>query len=289
MIIVHLLGGLGNQLVQYAAGRRLAHVHNTDLALLTVDYAAADSPRRYELDSFAVQARTIGLRECEERVADRARRQVPMTFIDEPHSHFLPYVLQAPDESYFYGYWQSERYFSDIGPLLRKELTLVTPLGEANQRILDEIQSPAGPAVSLHVRLTDYISEPANRDIYVTCGLDYYQRGIEHLLARVSGARFFVFSDDPVWTAANLLPHIRAPRRLVTGNENRGALDLALMRHCRHHVIANSTFSWWGAWLSDAPGKHVVAPDRWFVSTVADTSDLIPAEWTRLPLVGPKS
>jgi hypothetical protein len=282
MVIVRLIGGLGNQLFQYAAGRRLAHVRQTELRLMNAAYALPGAQRRYELDAFAIQAQLIDVPELHAQIAECVKRGSPTVRVKEPHYHFFPPVLDAPADSYFEGFFQSERYFAEIAPLLRRELTLTSPLDTVNQRILEDIRSPAGPAISLHVRRTDYVSNPQFRPVYAVCGLEYYRRGIAYLLARVNGARFFVFSDEPDWAAAHVLPLIPAPRRLVIGNENRGPVDLTLMRHCRHHLIANSSFSWWGAWLSDAPEKQVVAPDPWLLSTDVNTSDVVPAGWTRL-------
>jgi hypothetical protein len=282
MIVTRLLGGLGNQLFQYAAGRRLAHVHGTELGLEISGFASGYELRRYELGAFALEGRVISLPELEAWATDSTRGQRPMAYLKEPHFHFWPSLLAAPADAFLEGYWQSERYFADIAPLLRQELSLAAPLGAGNQRLLDDIHQGGGPAISLHVRRADYVNNPRTNAVHGTCDLDYYQRGIAHLLARVPGARFFVFSDDPAWADAHLVPLIPAPARLVTGNDGRGHLDLTLMRHCHHHLIANSTFSWWGAWLGEAPDKQVVAPARWFAASHLDARDLIPAAWTRL-------
>jgi len=132
-------------------------------------------------------------------------------------------------------------------------------------------------AVCVHVRRGDYVTS----ERHGLCGLDYYREAMAWLQARMSGLEFFVFSDDPAWVAAHF------PRNgavtLVTHNTGRAdAEDLRLMMQCRHFVIANSTFSWWGAWLGQAPGKLVIAPKRWNASEKFSEKDMVPEEWARM-------
>src|SRR5262245_48269614 len=137
------------------------------------------------------------------------------------------------------------------------------------------------PSVSLHVRRGDYVRDPALNRIHGTCSLEYYADAIDYVAQRVPGARFFVFSDDLRWVEHNL--PIRHPVEYVRHNTGQqGHEDIRLMSHCQHHIIANSGFSWWGAWLDPRPEKIVCAPARWFADDRYDTRDVIPASWVKL-------
>ena len=136
-------------------------------------------------------------------------------------------------------------------------------------------------AVSLHVRRGDYAADPVVTSMHGLCPLDYYDRAVEYVLGRVSDPAFFLFSDDPDWVREHL--KLRGSVSVVDHNgPDSGSEDLRLMSLCRHHIIANSTFSWWGAWLDPRPDKLVIAPKRWFADESLDTSDLLPAGWVKL-------
>jgi Glycosyl transferase family 11 len=291
MILVRLQGGLGNQLFQYAAARRLAHARGAELRL---DVSALDDPRyrtarRYELGALNVAARIAqpedlarvapaprGLAgRVRERLAGGAGR---LRHVREAHFHFDPAVLALPDGVYLDGYWQSPRYFADVADLIRGEAAPKAPLSGRNAELAKEIEGCA--AVSVHVRRGDYLTDPAVLATHGVCAPEYYEKALAYVAGRVAEPVFFVFGDDPEWAKA----HLKAPGRVVIVDPNgpeHPAEDLRLMRLCRHHVIANSTFGWWGAWLNPRPEKVVVAPERWFATDRTDTRDLIPADWVR--------
>jgi hypothetical protein len=177
------------------------------------------------------------------------------------------------------GYWQSERYFADVSDRLRSEFTFKASAAGRNAEIAGEIA--AVNAVSLHVRRGDYATNPAMTAMHGICPIDYYDRAVEFVIERVADPVFFLFSDDPDWVRE----HLKIDWAVVVVEHNdsdTGHEDLRLMGLCRHHVIANSTFSWWGAWLNPSPEKIVVAPKRWFAEDSIDTSDLLPADWVTL-------
>jgi hypothetical protein len=281
MIVVRLLGGLGNQMFQYAAGRRLAESRRTNLALDISGFRGYQL-RRYELDAFSIPEQIITLPQIDAWARECAGRKLPFAYVKEPHFHFHPALLSAPGDAFLEGYWQCERYFADIAPLLRETFTVRLPLDERNQAFLAAIQRAEGASVSVHVRRTDYVDNPKTNSVHGTCDLDYYDTCVKRMCARVTEPQFFVFSDDPAWVTTKLLPRIPAPCTVVAGNGDRGALDLHLMRHCKNHILANSSFSWWGAWLDDSPDKRVMAPRRWFVAEHLDPRDLIPSGWERV-------
>ncbi|HVN40475.1 MAG TPA: alpha-1,2-fucosyltransferase [Myxococcota bacterium] len=290
MIVTRISGGLGNQMFQYAAGRRLALARATGLLLdlSPLDDPRVATPRCYELHAFPIRAAIASAAELEAiaprrdslaaRIARRAcgARRSAAT---ERHFHFDPEVLDLPDGSCLHGYWQSERYFADVADDVRRELTVERPATGRNAELLERID--ACNAVSVHVRRGDYVSLPPVRATHGVCPLDYYERAARTLAERVADPVFFVFSDDPDWVR----DHLRLDGEMVQVDHNRpeaGSEDMRLMSRCAHHVIANSTFSWWGAWLDPRPEKIVVAPRRWFEDGDRDTSDLVPAGWIRL-------
>lgn len=294
LVVVRLIGGLGNQMFQYAAGRALALRHGAELKLDVSGFDAYQR-RRYELDALPINATVATETDLARfgaeakprwRFAERVRRRLRIPrkcrafpIYREPHFQFDPSMAALRPPVYLDGYWQSEKYFSDCVAAVRRELTASTPLDPANAAVAAQIDVVT--AVSLHVRRGDYADDPKTNRYHGTCSPDYYRRAVEHIAARVGSPHVFVFSDDAQWTRANL--HVDVPATFVDANPaDRGFGDMHLMSRCRHHVVANSSFSWWGAWLDPSPHKIVVAPKRWFNADGLDTRDLVPAVWVRL-------
>jgi hypothetical protein len=204
----------------------------------------------------------------------------------EKSQGFNPNFIVLPDKTYLLGYWQSYRYFSDVADQLVEELTPVIPLTAASSAIALQIAS--GVSVALHVRRGDYVSLAAAAALHGTLAPAYYEVAMAHVSESVGQARYFVFSDDADWCRT----HLRLESNAVFVTHNTGAdswQDLMLMARCQHHIIANSSFSWWGAWLADqrrpaALNRLVVAPARWFAGQPGqDQSDRFPSHWVVLP------
>jgi hypothetical protein len=248
VIAVALGGGVGNQLFQYATARALALRLRVPLMVDDRLFRGRTWPV-YALDAFAIEVVPL-----DEETLPRRRG-----------------VLQA----------LRVRLAGRVGQFtVFSESGFVAPMNAANRGMAEEIGGVI--AVSLHIRRGDYVTNPKASRVHGTVGLDFYARAAE-LVAGRCGAdpTFFVFSDEPAWVADNL--KLDFPMRLVTHNPpDRGTEDLRLMALCRHHILANSSFSWWGVWLNPTPGKIVVAPRAWFRDPVKDNSALIPQEWIRL-------
>jgi hypothetical protein len=179
---------------------------------------------------------------------------------------------------YMVGYWQTERYFAWNRKRLLQDLVLL-PGMTADAGWLQKIG--ACNSVSLHVRRGDYVSNATAAQYHGTCDIPYYQHAIATLQRQHPDIEVFVFSDEPNWAADHL--RLRVPTHIVDANSpEHGYLDLELMRQCRHHVLANSSFSWWGAWLCEHLGQVVHSPVRWFANGGIDASDIIPPRWHRL-------
>lgn len=287
MIITKLIGGLGNQMFQYAIGRNLAHTNNTELKLDITGYEkqAGITLRKYMLHVFNIQETLASKSEINKLKKNSliwkfVRKINPYfknnSYIEEKCFHFDPNILDISDNVYLNGSWQSEKYFSDISDIIRREFTLKNNPNKTSDQILTTIDSVN--SVSLHIRRGDYVSNPLASQILGLLSLDYYENALAFITKKVKNAQVFVFSDDIVWAKKNLKTTL--PISFIDhNNENMDSEDLRLMIHCKHHIIANSSFSWWGAWLSDNSQKIVVAPKRWFSNPNLDTKDLIPQDW----------
>jgi hypothetical protein len=286
--MIKLQGGLGNQMFQYAAGKRLAMRRNAELKADGTLYETEQNnmtPRSFELSCFDMdvqfaQEREIQRFKKEPNLMYRIRRRLGMTprslIFTEKQFSFDPAVLELPDDMYIQGYWVSEKYFKDIEETIRKDFTFSEPLEGKNKEIAGRIGKVN--SVSIHVRRGDYVASKKTNSFHGTCDISYYEKAIEYIAKRVDDPHFFVFSDDIEWVKENLsIPYTTEYIDWNTGKES--YRDMQLMSLCKHNIIANSTFSWWGAWLNANEGKIVVAPKRWFKAQEVNTDDLFPKEW----------
>jgi len=292
VVIVHLMGGLGNQLFQYAAARQIAHRLHTTLKLDVTSFAS-DPLRTYSLHPFRIHEQFASPKELaairrpyESRLAWYMLRlsqvfHLPYGWTVLQENHFRPFdprLMKVSGNVYLKGYWQSEKYFADIRDIIRREFTLKHEPDPVNRDMAELIGSVE--SVSIHVRRGDYVLNPDTHRIHGVCGLSYYQTCIDYIAERVDRPHFFVFSDDAAWAQENL--RLAHPVTFVTHNNAAPHEDLRLMSLCRHHIIANSSFSWWGAWLNPNPAKIVLAPQRWFRQPGMDERDLLPKNWVRV-------
>jgi hypothetical protein len=284
VIIVQLKGGLGNQLFQYALGRRLSLTMGVPLKL-DISFYKRHKQRTYELDQLCIEAgiatpwevaRWLGPR-CLRRVTQRLGFQPRL--VTEKSFEFDPAVLRLEDGRYLEGYWQSYRYCADVAPQIRNELVVRTPPSEADQTLLDRMARC--DSVCLHVRRGDYASNPVTLQYHGLCSPEYYRTAVDELAAQLRDPELFVFSDDIPWVKQHLrfeLPTTHVERHGVDS----APLELRLMAGCHHFVIANSSLSWWAAWLSANESPIVYAPRRWFTDPSIDTTELTPPAWHRI-------
>jgi hypothetical protein len=292
VIVVRLAGGLGNQMFQYAAGRSLAKARNTELKLDISSYAT-QSLRSYRLGYLNIceqlaspedmaQFGTIAMgrlahwkRRLRQWVAATANSYV----LEERHPlRFDRRIVASPDNTLLLGYWQNERYFSAIRETLNNEFQPRYALESYSLKVAETIRDTA--AVGVHVRRGDYASNRQTRAIHGLCSPDYYERCGQAMVEQLPQAHFVVFSDDIGWAKRN----IRFPRAVTyvqRDERDRDYEDLHLLSLCRHFILANSTFSWWGVWLANAQDGIVYAPQRWFATNKYDTSEFIPSQWRR--------
>jgi len=176
---------------------------------------------------------------------------------------------------YYDGYWQSEKYFKSIEGVLRTELEYKAVLNDENALLLHDIIS--NESISVHIRRGDYLSVKVNSKLFSTCSIDYYMHAVNYFLNKYSNSVFYIFSDDIDWAKSNF---IGDRFRIIDNNFDNPEIDLYLMSKCKHNIIANSSFSWWGAWLNSNPNKIVFAPQSWYKNKLNEsTKDLIPSDW----------
>jgi hypothetical protein len=288
MIIVKLMGGLGNQMFQYATGRRLAHVRKTELMLDLSwfdNIPSTDTGRIYELSAFRICEHFASAKDLAQfnegflfRNAAKVLPFLKPRHIYEKSKRFDASILYLPDNVYLEGYWHSAHYFSDVSDIIKQEFTVKPEPSTANREMMDRISR--SESVSIHIRRGDYITNPNVSGFHGVCSMDYYQNAIKLISYRISSPRFFIFSDDTGWAREHLAIN---PRTVIDLNgPDKGYEDMRLMSRCKHHIIANSSFSWWGAWLSKNPEKIVIAPKNWFRDENINTLDFVPDTWERI-------
>jgi hypothetical protein len=300
MIIVRLGGGLGNQMFQYALGKHLSIINKQILKLDASGYTSTEPDtykdiRIYGLKNFNITAETASADEIGRyfkyyknkwtrrlwRLSNRffSKNYYEGSFIEEPAGNYWKFdnnLLDHPHkELYISGYWQTEKYFKDIREVLLKEFTVKPPIDEKNAPLLEDIKNQA--AVSLHIRRGNN-TDPKN--YFGTLSLEYYTKAVKIIVEKVPDPHFYIFSDDTEWAKNNF--KIDLPTVYVGNKEAKDYEDIRLMSHCKHHILANSTFSWWGAWLAKNPGQIVIAPERYTQQADIPNPDFYPAGWILL-------
>jgi hypothetical protein len=289
MIVVRLMGGLGNQMFQYALGRHLSVKASTGLKLDHSLLPRAETPYRYELREYHVaaeQASAADVRRLSEHYprppAGLVRRALHhwrfgsrRTHIVERTLEFDPDVLSLGTDVMLEGYWQSPKYFEPIEDLIRDDLRLRLPLPERASAQAAALR--AEESVCIHVRRGDYVHNPGAAAMHGLCGPDYYDQATRWIAERIPGAKFHVFSNDIDWVRSEF--RLPVAFSAVEPTLDRPQVDLSLMSSCRHFVIANSSYSWWAAWLSAADRKTVIAPRKWGIAAALNTVSRFPSGW----------
>lgn len=278
MIIVNLVGGLGNQMFQYASARALAEHNKTnvvvDLSWFTQDFDKDTTPRHYELSCFSldkVTAKYFGT--TREKIQRRLARKYK-----EPHFHYDENFVKLPKNTVMSGYFQSEKYFRGIREVLLQDFSWVEEAEGKNKELFERIKQDSA-SVSVHVRRGDYVSNKNAAKFHGLTGVEYYKAAVKQVSKHVKKPNLYVFSDDPSWCKQNL--KFTHPTTYISHNTD-GSADMRLMKVCGHNIIANSSFSWWGAWLNSSPDKIVIAPKQWFSHVESNTKDVIPESWQKL-------
>jgi hypothetical protein len=301
MVIVKTHGGLGNQFFQYAAGKALADFHHTEFKF-EISPSERYSPSEYCLDKFLVSAPIA----TKEEVFEFTKNEQEITglkkiFIERfnflfPYFNFLlPYqqmkvyherfyqynkrFFDLPSDVYLVGYFQSERFFERVKDNIRKEFALKDQSGAAFNFFAEKIRN--SNSTSIHFRRGDYITYSGLNKIFGVPSLKYYYDAVNELCLKVKNPVIYIFSNDIEWVKQNF--NIQLPTVYVTDPSLKFYEEMTLMSFCRHNIIANSSFSWWGAWLNNNPDKIIIAPEKWFQWWKINTRDIIPSGWIKIP------
>ncbi|MDR1614938.1 MAG: alpha-1,2-fucosyltransferase [Campylobacteraceae bacterium] len=280
MIITRLIGGLGNQLFQYAIGRAITHKNSDILKLDITGFKNYKLHNGYRLNAFNIDEKIADISEIKRfGVKNRVLRKLirmgifgykKTFYVEKPENEtkFDPKVFLYQN-LYLSGYWQNEKYFSDIRDIIVKEFTLKKSISENIAKYMKLIKNSS--SVSIHIRRGDYLNADAS------LGIEYYKKALEYIRERINNPSFFIFSDDISWCKENLNFIINPIFIESTTSELE---DLELMKNVKHNIIANSSFSWWAAWLNENEEKIVIAPKVWFKNRAG--FDPVPEAWIKL-------
>jgi hypothetical protein len=298
MIITKLYGGLGNQMFQYAFGRSLSLMHKTKLFIDLTDLIDRKpiegfTYRNYELNVFNIEAEFANINQINKiknskpHLIDRFKSKLlmkPIPFYRQPIVKELGFEFNdnyrlIRNYSYIDGYWQSEKNFNKFENIIRSDFTFNKPLEGKNKLLADEIKNTL--SVSIHVRRGDYVNNYATNKYHGVCSNDYYFEAIKLITNKYLNCTLFFFSDDINWVK-NTFDSIIQPVRFIDHNYNKDSyIDMQLMSLCKHNIIANSSFSWWAAWLNKNTTKTIIVPKKWFNVNLV-TKDLIPESWIKI-------
>ena len=286
MVIVKIFGGLGNQMFQYAMGLSMAYKKECELKLDISDFEVNFHHQGFNLDIYNIDLHVADFDEIAKlKNITKNKYLQKINFWNKAHIFEKKYfkydskINEINGSIYLDGYWQNEEYFNNISVDLKNAFTLKNKISDNSNNYLNKINTCN--SVSIHVRRGDYVSIPNFYKVHGTCNMIYYQNAIKFIYSRIKNPTFFIFSDDIIWAKENF--DFLENYHIVDGNHgNYFYEDMILMSKCKANIIANSTFSWWGAWLNNHDNKLVIAPNKWLNSTNIDASEVIPKSWIKI-------
>lgn len=271
MVTILLSGGLGNQMFQYAAAKSLAKRLDSALTIDTYSLTKKTKAtvRFYELDVFNITVPIKSTIKGKLFIKARPFIQKHRSFFqhfgmltDTYALQYEPVIEEMDGNVIMSGYFQSELYFKNIKSDIQEDFSFKKSLSGKNLELSEQITNCE--SVAIHVRRGDYITDMNASKNFVTCGKEYYQRAIDHITHNVQNPKFYIFSEDMDWIKENLDFKV-FPAIFIDWNRGKEShLDMQLMSLCKHNIIANSSFSWWAAWLNQNAEKIVIAPEKWF-------------------------
>ncbi|MDB5132557.1 MAG: hypothetical protein JWR02_2306 [Mucilaginibacter sp.] len=279
---------------QYASAKALSLKHNQqlliDTSFLTQNPGLTEgfTRRNYELNIFQLNTAVAGERLIKSFKINSFYNKA-LKLLKLPYNK-VHYEVPSEDASQLdkitfpvclSGYWQSEQYFAGYRKEIREEYKFPADAIDELKPFIDQIYTTN--SVSIHFRRGDYLNNPAAHKLHGILDMEYYMQAIKKIQSEIQQPFFYIFSDDPEWVKENV-QFIENYKVVDGGNPNRPWHDMLLMSKCKHHIIANSSFSWWGAWLNDNCNKLVIAPKRWFADEQinAHAAHIVPKEWIRI-------
>lgn len=287
--MVRIIGGLGNQMFQYAAGRALAARFNVPLKL-DLRWMLRYRHRAYLLDRFNLSADRMTLAECMKFTWFPFHRNPPFLFMKterwvnhliymESSLAFNPAFVSLGPDRFLFGYFQSYRYFEGYEDLIRHDFIREIDSSIYEKAWLEKVSEP--DSIAIQFRRGDFVTDPAANRSIGTCSMEYYTKAVSQIREKKKDAPLVVFSDDIDWCKANVRFHNTV---FIERNGGTPIDDMMLAARCNHTILANSSFSWWCAWLNRHPDKIVIAPKHWFRDEALNvqTTDLCPPGWILL-------
>lgn len=296
MIIVQLYGGLGNQMFQYAFGTHLASINNAEL-IFDLSYVQSKlpfkkwtTPMKYELDIFPNINANLNSNIFSskfmypfaklEYILKSKFYKKKYNYLYEESIDFNPIFLDFKDNTYVFGNFQSEKYFLNIRDKIRTDFQFKKITDDVNLNHIQKIQNCN--SVSIHIRRGDYVSIQKNASKFIALDIQYYENAIKKINSLISNPIFFIFSDDVDWVKQNLKSEFEMHYISNNNTKTTSYIDMHLMSMCQHNVIANSTFSWWAAWLNANENKIIISPSKWFHHFDVKMDDILPETWLRI-------
>ena len=292
-IYSYLQGGLGNQMYQYAIARALSKHYQVNFALDCSWYGTLEegvTPRKLDLSLLSI----------DQALFMKGEKLTTSKKLKFALQHYLPFgpIIQRQVNAfdfnqeifhlknldrrdlYLFGYWQSFKYFNSIRSILQSDFTVRSPISDHYKKYQEEIQ--VTESVMMHIRRGDYVRSQSAASFHGALDLSYYLTAIKNILSTHKNAHFYVFSDDIDWAKLALPKNLKITFIDNLIAEESAVHELQLMTYCKHHIIANSSFSWWGAWLRKDDGGNIYAPNRWINDKSLNLSSLLPKNWIKL-------
>lgn len=281
MRIVQIIGGLGNQMFQYAFYKALRYYSKEEVKIDISEFKGYKLHNGFELENlFFIEKNILASEEEIKKLKDtrplfKVRKKLKI--LKKSHyieNHFFKFrnEIFLLNNKYFQGYWQNENYFKMIENIIRKDFRFKKELNKKSLKILKRIKEEN--SISIHIRRGDYLKYPQYQGV---CTLEYYNKAINYIKNKIENPKFYIFSNDLEWCKEQF------SENYIFINFNKGEdswMDMYLMSECKHNIIANSSFSWWGAWLNQNIKKIVITPNEWTKNS-EDSKEIISLKWTK--------
>jgi len=287
MIVLKIQGGLGNQMFEYASGFGIAKKtgQNITLDLSGLNPLPKTPKRNYSLNIFDISPKFLSRKQLirftlEKRLSKISSllRKIGVNipfYIAEKNVNFNENLFTIKNDTYLDGWWQSEKYFKHVETDIRKMFVFKKLSSEETWKVIKNAEKK--DSVAIQVRRRDYVTNPKTAALHGALGPEYYQKAISYIQSRVNNPVFFVISDDSEWVRENIKTYSEMIFPTVSDHD-----QMRIMKSCKHHIIANSSFGWWGAYLGSNPNKIVVAPQKWFAGLDCNIDDRLPQEWIKI-------
>ncbi len=289
MIVINLTGGMGNQMFQYAFGKSLSLRSKVIMKTNFTD-ALFCTTRNYSLDCFEITSLPANTKEIKKsgfptnklgRIIYRISKTINLSallypkVISEININRIT-TQNKLDNIYLEGFWQKEKYFNKYKKEIQKEFSFRKKISKKNATLLKKINNTN--SVAIHIRRGDYVTNPEVKKIFNVCGKDYYDKAINYITKNVNNPTFFIFSEDEIWAKENLQPKLRP----IFIHSRTDWEDMYLISKCKYNIIANSSFSWWAAWLNRNKNKIILAPKNWTSRATSDELEIVPKKWVKI-------